>query len=114
MARDEFSGGEPSEFEQCDEVPVAFVSAIEVAAPNQKRGGGPKTAQGKQIASRNSTRHGILARTPIVGDETIEDWETHLAGFRQSLQPVGHVEEVLVHQLAQNRWIKARQDRWKN
>lgn len=114
MARDESSDGQPSELERCDVVPVAVVSAMEVAATRKKRSGGPKTAKGKQIASRNSTRHGILALTPTVGDETIEHWETHLAGFRQSFQPVGHVEEVLVHQLAQNRWMRARQDRWKN
>ena len=71
-----------------------------------------RTAKGKAAAARNAIRHGILSASPIVGDETIEDWEVHYAGVRESLQPVGHHEEVLVHDAAFNRWQKARLQRW--
>ena len=32
----------------------------------KKRGGGPKTPGGKQRSSRNATRHGVFARTPVL------------------------------------------------
>jgi hypothetical protein len=67
---------------------------------------------GKAASAKNSTRHGILSQSPIVGDEVPEAWEAHLAGMRESWQPSGHFEEVLTHQAALNRWKRARLERW--
>ena len=76
-----------------------------------RRGGGPMTIEGKRKASLNATKHGILAQSPIVGDETAEEWHEHLAGMRDSWQPVGHFEELLTVEGAMNRWKRARVER---
>ena len=94
------------------ENPISTVRALPSPRSGRQGAGGPRSAHGKQISAQNSIRHGILSRAPIVGDETIEEWELHLAGVHQSLRPENHLEEVLVHQLAQNRWVRARLDRW--
>ncbi len=90
----------------------AVVSPLGAGSGKRKRSGGPRTAEGKQIASLNAKKHGALARNPVVGDERLEDWEAHLAGMQQSLEPVGYLEESLVHKLALNRWQRFRLDRW--
>ncbi len=83
-----------------------------VSGTRPKRGGGPRTPKGKRIASQNSTRHGILSRSPIVGDEQLEDWEAFLDGFFESFLPVGALEDTLVYGMALNRWQCFRLDRW--
>jgi len=52
---------------------------------------GPNTAAGKAVSMLNATRHGILSEAPIIRDaESEEDWERHLQGMIDSLQPEGH------------------------
>jgi hypothetical protein len=67
---------------------------------------------GKQTSAKNSRKHGVFSHEPVVGDERLEDWEAHLVGMRRSLQPDGHYEEVLTRQAAENRWKRARLERW--
>jgi hypothetical protein len=76
------------------------------------RAGGPRSASGKLVSSKNATKHGILSKNPIVGPETIEDWDAHLEGLRAAWKPVGHYENVLVHRAATCLWRRARVDEW--
>ena len=82
------------------------------ATSKSKRSGGPRTARGKEISSKNSTRHGILSASPVIGLESEEDWEAHLEGMRASLKPVGHHEELLVRRAASSMWRRDRVDDW--
>src|SRR5664280_649249 len=95
---------------------VAPSAALEGIPTNgtekRKRSGGPRTARGKEISAKNSTRHGILSTSPVIDLESEEDWEAHLEGMRASLKPVGHHEEVLVHRAAFCLWRRARVDEW--
>ena len=97
--------GPPSGTESAD-------AGVVPAAGRRMKKGGPRTAKGKEISSRNATSHGILSESPTVGDERLEDWEAHLAGMQQALQPVGQLEAALVLQIARNRWQRSRLDRW--
>jgi hypothetical protein len=74
---------------------------------------GPKTARGKAKVSRNAVKHGIFDTAPVV--EPIEDrgdWDRHLAGYRDSLEPVGYVEVDLVDRLAWLSWRLRRLQRY--
>jgi hypothetical protein len=52
------------------------------AEEHKKRGGGPKTAAGKEVVRRNPIKHGVLAQTPVIPlVEREEDW----LRLRQSL-----------------------------
>jgi hypothetical protein len=90
---------------------LVAASSLDVAA-KPKRGGGPKTPEGKRASSRNATRHGIYSGDTVIGDERFEDWQVCLSGYRQSLQPQGAFEEDLVEQVARNRWKRGRLERY--
>ena len=67
--------------------------------------GGPATQNGKEIARWNATRHGIRSPAPVVpGVEKAEEWEEHRDGILESLQPEGHLEEVLAERVALLSW----------
>jgi hypothetical protein len=69
---------------------------------------GPKGPRGKAVVSRNAERHGVLSTTPVLDIEDPAEWEAHLRGMTESLQPEGHHETVLVHQIATYQWRKSR------
>src|SRR5215212_1694703 len=67
--------------------------------------GGPVTQEGKEVVRWNATRHGIRSPAPVVpGIERKEDWEEHREGVLESLQPEGHLEEVLAERVALLSW----------
>jgi hypothetical protein len=67
--------------------------------------GGPATQEGKEVVRWNATRHGIRSPAPVVpGVEKAEDWEEHRDGVLKSLQPEGHLEEVLAERVALLSW----------
>ncbi len=71
--------------------------------------GGPATQAGKEVASRNATRHGITSTAPVVaGMESREDWEDHRSGIMESISPAGHLEHTLAERVALLSWRLAR------
>ena len=57
------------------------------------------------MARWNAARHGMRSPAPVVpGIETHEDWERHLAGTLDSLDPEGHLETVLAERVALLSW----------
>jgi hypothetical protein len=70
---------------------------------NSRTSTGPRTHEGKRRSKRNSTRHGIFADIVLTGEpfrESLGDYTRLLEQFREDIQPVGAVENVLVEQLA--------------
>src|SRR5713101_3276263 len=65
---------------------------------------GPRTEQGKQRASRNSTKHGLLSKVIVLKGEPRDEYEELLTGLRETLQPEGTLEELLVEKLAVLAW----------
>jgi len=79
---------------------------IQANRRNARRSTGPRTARGKRIASRNSTKHGLCAAdvvNPNVG-EKVEDFQNLLASLTQEYQPIGKTETLLVEQIASYWW----------
>src|SRR5688572_9456877 len=75
--------------------------------------GGPATEEGKEVVKWNATRHGIRSPAPVVlGVEKKEDWEEHRDGILESLQPEGHLEEVLAERVALLIWRLRRVTRY--
>ena len=65
-----------------------------------KHSGGPKTDKGKTISSRNSTTHGLTARSCLdtneqsLFDETVE-------AFNGDFDPQTSIEKILISKLAE-------------
>ena len=71
---------------------------------NGGRRTGPRTPEGKAISKQNATTHGIFSRVAVLKEESQKDYEMLLDGLRQSCQPVGTLEAVLVEKMATILW----------
>jgi hypothetical protein len=67
---------------------------------NARHSTGPTSQQGKRIASLNSLRTGLTAKSLVLPNENPEDVQAGINAWHQSCQPQGHVEEELVDQMA--------------
>ena len=65
---------------------------------------GPRTQRGKQKSSRNATKHGVFSKVITLESESKAEYEELLAGLRETLQPKGALEELLVEKLATTVW----------
>jgi hypothetical protein len=70
----------------------------------KRRGGGPRTARGKKASSRNSSTHGILAKAMLLADESADQFNRLLQGYRDYFRPDGTPEDILVEELATLKW----------
>jgi hypothetical protein len=76
--------------------------------PADKKATGPRTKQGKQRASLNSTKHGIFSNVLVLESESRTEYERLLGRLWKTVQPVGAIEELLVENLATIAWRKRR------
>jgi hypothetical protein len=79
-------------------------SRLEAARANGAKSRGPRTAEGKQIASQNAVTHGLSARTVVLQNESAEDYQTELRASLGHFRPQGKPETDLVDQLAAAHW----------
>lgn len=68
---------------------------------------GPKTDQGKAIASQNALKHGLLSKDLILKDECLMEFNEFRNEIYQTLEPLGCLEEVLVDRERQRSTIYA-------
>jgi hypothetical protein len=75
---------------------------------NQNKSTGPRTPEGKAIASRNSLKHGLASSQLIIPGEDPAAFEAMLAGYQDDFQPANSIEADLVYDLAKYRWLTDR------
>ncbi|MGE0766242.1 MAG: hypothetical protein AB7L90_07230 [Hyphomicrobiaceae bacterium] len=75
---------------------------------NAQRSAGPTTAEGKAMASRNATRHGLLSGRLLLEDEDRSEFEELTDDLCHSLRPVGIAEAALVERIATTIWRQRR------
>ncbi len=76
-----------------------------------KRLGGPRTAEGKAIAARNSLKTGVYTAAVVMPDESEQEFLELRDSLLVELGASGVLEATLVHELAVIVWKKARLDR---
>ena len=69
-------------------------------AAQKKRGGGPKTEQGKSISSKNATTHGLTARQWLNDDEQML-YNHYLEALTEEHQPQSPTEHLYIAKLAE-------------
>ncbi len=78
-----------------------MVASPEICRMNGAKSKGPKTERGKAIASRNATKHGLLAQQPpLLATENLATFEGLVQGLIDHYQPENPVEHFLVQQVA--------------
>jgi len=90
-------------------------SALETAVRSEAgqfalspKAGGPRTIEGKKRSRRNSTKHGIFSDIALLDGESSAKYNSLWNGLREAFQPIGKLEEILVEDLAINRWKRRR------
>ena len=83
---------------------------------NALRSTGPKTDQGRALASRNSLKHGLLAEEVVItageGAEDKQQFSDLLTDLVTHFSPVGPLEEILVEKIAAAYWRQRRASRY--
>ncbi len=69
---------------------------------------GPRTREGKQKSSQNSTKHGCCSKRLLLPDEDPAAWEALKAGWLQSYDTSDPVSLTLVLQTAEAQWQQIR------
>jgi hypothetical protein len=76
---------------------------------NAQHSTGPRTEEGKAIASQNAMRHGLSSRRFVLLDwESSDDFAELLANLRGEHQPRTQTEALLVERMAEHFWLSQR------
>jgi hypothetical protein len=81
---------------------------IQASRANGARSKGPVTAKGKQNSSRNSIRHGLLAETVVLKEESTGRFFDLLNDLIAEHQPATPTEVMLVETIAVADWRRSR------
>ena len=73
---------------------------------------GPRTPAGRAVSKMNATKHGILSKQVLVQGSNIKESRREFSAlhqrFREDLQPVGPLEEMLVDKIVTAHWRQRR------
>lgn len=83
-------------------------SQIQANRKNAIKSTGPRTAEGKARASKNSIRHGILSVVHFANAEEKRRFSDAYSGLVDALKPEGVLEDLIVERIALNHWRLAR------
>jgi hypothetical protein len=93
---------------------MATVAQIQANRLNAQQSTGPRTAEGKERASQNALKHGLLAREAVIVGEDPAEFEMYREGMLQTLDPVGMVETMLAERVVGLSWRLRRAERLQN
>ncbi|MCL5281803.1 MAG: hypothetical protein M1376_18045 [Planctomycetes bacterium] len=85
---------------------------IEANRANAQKSTGPRTPEGKEKASRNALKHGLLAKEAVVVGEDLDEFDLFRDQYRAELAPVGIAESVLVERIVGLSWRLQRAERF--
>ncbi len=75
---------------------------------NPNKSGGPKTPEGKAVASQNATKTGTYSSLVVLPSEDEAEFNALLDQFNRDFHPVDVIEMSLVNELATLTWKKLR------
>jgi len=93
---------------------MASAAQIQANRLNAQKSTGPRTAAGKERASQNALKHGLLAREAVIQGEDPEEFELYREGMIEELAPVGEVEAMLAQRVVGLSWRLRRAERLQN
>ncbi|MHC4863511.1 MAG: hypothetical protein ACYTEX_05490, partial [Planctomycetota bacterium] len=71
---------------------------------NAQKSTGPRTPQGKAVASQNALKHGILAQKPTLACESPDQFDQYRDQVLQELKPDTPIESTLAHRIVFLSW----------
>ena len=76
-----------------------------------KKNAMPTTPEGKDISSKNATKHGIFSQRVILEDESQKEYDRLVDGWYEQWEPADFQEYKLVNTLIRNDWWHQRAER---
>ena len=81
---------------------------------NARKSTGPRTAEGKAVASQNAIKHGLRAKQAVIPGEDPAEFELHREQMLMELAPAGAVEMMLAERVVHLSWRLRRAERVQN
>ncbi len=81
---------------------------------NALKSTGPRTGQGKAVASQNSVKHGLLAEQDVITSENEADFDLYRRQLLDELSPVSPMESILAERIVTLSWRLKRAGRFQN
>jgi hypothetical protein len=81
---------------------------------NAQKSTGPRTTQGKAVASQNSVKHGLLAEQDVISSESEADFDLYRQQLLDELNPVSPMESMLAERIVTLSWRLKRAGRFQN
>ncbi len=81
---------------------------------NAQKSTGPRTPQGKAVASKNSLKHGLLARQAVISTECQAEFDLYRQEFLDELAPDTPMESMLAERVVNLSWRLKRAARIQN
>ncbi len=93
---------------------MVTVAQIQANRLNAQKSTGPRTAEGKERASQNAIKHGLLAQEAVIVGENPAEFEMYREGMLPTLAPAGAVEAMLAERVVGLSWRLLRAERLQN
>ncbi len=90
---------------------MATEAQIEANRVNAQKSTGPRTPEGKEKASQNALKHGLLTRQMVVPGEDPEEFELHRQELLAEMAPAGPMESLLAERIVRLSWRLLRAER---
>lgn len=81
---------------------------------NAQKSTGPRTIEGKDVASQNSVKHGLLAERDVITSESQADFDLYRHQILDELSPVSPMESMLAERIVTLSWRLKRAGRFQN
>ncbi len=75
---------------------------------NAQKSTGPRSEQGKELASINGMKHGLFSQKLCLEDESYDEFDRLINDLHLTLKPVGTLENSLVERIALAMWRQKR------
>ena len=79
-------------------------SQIAANQANAQQSTGPRSVEGKSIASQNSTKHGLTGKFVLIAGEDPDEYQTYMEEYFAQHNPATMDEQFLVRQMADAMW----------
>ncbi|MDD5064887.1 MAG: hypothetical protein PHQ35_09065 [Phycisphaerae bacterium] len=81
---------------------------------NALKSTGPRTIEGKAVASQNSIKHGLLAECDVITSESQDDFRLYRQQLLDELNPASPMESILAERIVTLSWRLKRAGRFQN
>ncbi len=90
---------------------MATEAQIEANRVNAQKSTGPRMPEGKEKASQNALKHGLLTRKVVVPGEDPEEFACHRDQMLAEMAPAGPMESLLAERIVVLSWRLLRAER---